>query len=198
MVTYQESNAAWQLQQLSQNGREWLGWQASRFFSRVPTLERPAIENWSSWERLIFHGLLWLGIALAIAFLWSQKGTWRRYWAHLTDLDLRPNFTQGAPGVNHWQNLAKEKAQQGDYYQACRYLYLAFLVKLQEKQWATPDPARTDQEYQQLIASLPQAALYQEILTIHQQLCFGQQPASQELFHHCQTAIAALETKPKP
>jgi hypothetical protein len=198
MATYQESNLAWQLQQLGQNVGEWLQWQGQRFWGRVPNVEIPEIENWQWWEHLIFHGLLWLGIGLAIAVLWWNRKTWQRYWANLNDLELRPSLPVNEPGVGHWRKLAQQAAQRGDYYQACRHLYLALLRLLQEQKLVEQNPALTDQEYQQLLANLSQSETetYERVFSIHQQLCFGQQPASLELFHHCQAAIAAIEAKP--
>lgn len=197
MATYQKSNLAWEIQQVMQNGREWLEWHTSRFWRRVPDLPTPDIPNWQWWESLIFHGLLWLGIAMAIAIIWFNRKTWQRYWRNLTAVDLTPNFPATPPGASYWGKLAQQAARNGDYYQACRHLYLAMLQMLQEQQLADQTPARTDREYQKLTEQLPQSAAYATVFTIHQDLCFGQQQASLQLFQDCQQAIAVLHRNPK-
>ena len=197
-ATYQKSNLAWELQQLTQNGREWVAWQTDRLWQGVPPIPGLDIPHWERWEELIFHGLLWLIIALAIAAIWFNRKTWQRYWRSLSKVDLSPHFSPPNPGVNHWVKAAQQAARQGDYYQACRCLYLATLQMLQDQQVAEQAPARTDREYQQLTEQLPQAATYNKLFTVHQELCFGQQQASLEIFQDCQGAIASLERAPKP
>lgn len=196
-TTYQKSNLAWELQQLTQNGREWLAWQTDRLWQGVPPIPGLDIPNWEWWEELIFHGLLWLIIALAIAAIWFNRKTWQRYWQNLSNVDLNPHFSPPNPGVNHWLKAAQQAARQGDYYQACQYLYLATLQMLQEQRGLEPTPGRTDREYQQLTEQFPQAGAYDTIFAVHQELCFGQQQASLELFEDCQGAIASLERAPK-
>ncbi len=197
MATYQQSNPAWELQRLTQNLREWLEWNTGRFWDRVPPVDLPQIDNWEWWESLIFHGLIWLGIALAIAVLWFNRKAWQRYWYNLTAMDLRPSFPATPPGASYWVKLAHQTARQGDYYQACRHLYLAMLQMLQDQQLADQTPARTDREYQRLTEQLPQATAYATLFTIHQELCFGQQQASLQLFQDCQEAINLLHRNPQ-
>jgi hypothetical protein len=197
MATYQKSNLAWEIQQLVQNGREWLEWQTGRFWDRVPQVDLPEIKNWEWWESLILHGLLWLGIALAIAIIFLNRKSLQRYWRNLTEVDLSPNFPATPPGASYWAKLAQQAARNGDYYQACRHLYLAMLQMLQEQQLADQTPGRTDREYQRLTEQLPQASAYATVFTIHQALCFGQQQASLQLFQDCQEAIALLVRNPK-
>ncbi|MBE9240894.1 DUF4129 domain-containing protein [Synechocystis salina] len=197
MATYQKSNLAWELQQLTQNGREWVAWQTDRLWQGVPPIPGLDIPHWERWEELIFHSLLWLIIAVAIAAIWLNRRTWQRYWHNLTAVDLRPNFATPPPGASYWMRTAHQAARQGDYYQACRHLYLAMLQMLQEKRGLEPAPGRTDREYQRLTAQFPQASAYNTLFTIHQELCFGQQQASLELFEDCQGAIAQLEHSPR-
>ncbi|WP_228014984.1 DUF4129 domain-containing protein [Synechocystis salina] len=71
------------------------------------------------------------------------------------------------------------------------------LQMLQEQRGLEQTPGRTDREYQQLTAQFPQAIAYDTLFTIHQELCFGQQQASLELFEDCQGAIAQLEHGPR-
>ena len=188
MASYQKSNLAWQLQQTGQNLREWLGWQRDRLWGQAPDLDLPQIDNWQWWEALLLHGLLWLVIAVAIAIIWGNRQTWRHYWSQLQAMQIRPPLASD-PASQPWGDLAQHSAQQGDYAQACRYLYLASLQTLHDRQLIGHAPARTDREYALLVEGLPQAAAYQTLLNLHQQLCFGQGSVSSQQFQRCQQAF---------
>ena len=146
MTSYQKSSLSWQLQVLSQNVREWLDWQRDRLWGQMPEITPPRIDNWSWWEGVLLHGLLWLVIALAIAFIGLNRKTWQQYWLQLQGQSAGISTALPTPSTQQWGKLAQQSAQHKDYAQACRYLYLATLQTLDDRQLIAQTPARTDRE----------------------------------------------------
>lgn len=196
MTSYQKSSLSWQLQVLSQNVREWLDWQRDRLWGQMPEITPPRIDNWSWWEGVLLHGLLWLVIALAIAFIGLNRKTWQQYWLQLQGQSAGISTALPTPSTQQWGKLAQQSAQHKDYAQACRYLYLATLQTLDDRQLIAQTPARTDREYTLMAEGLPDSGAYQTVFTLHQQLCFGQGDASPQLFRRFEQAFEVIRRSP--
>ena len=181
---------------LSQNVREWLGWQRDRLWGQAPDLDLPQINAWHWWEGFLLHSLLWLVIALAIAVIGLNYKTWRHYWLQLQGRIQFDSPPLPHPSTQRWGQLAQQSAQQGNYAQACRYLYLATLQTLHDRQLITQTAARTDREYTLLVEGLPHSGAYQTVFSLHQQLCFGQGSASPQLFKRFEQAFELIRRSP--
>ena len=70
---------------------------------------------------------------------------------------------------------------------------MAALQRLNDAGTAIHQTSRTDGEYLQLIQQLPQPAPYETVISIHQQLYFGNAEASQSTFEQCQQAYQQIK-----
>ena len=67
------------------------------------------------------------------------------------------------------------------------------LQQLHERKIVPHQSSRTDGEYGKLIAKIPQPQPYQQLLQIHQELCFGNCSASMSVVETCWQAYKKIE-----
>lgn len=189
---FEKSNLGWDIQQLQQKISQWWEWQLRQFNPDLPNIDL----NTPSWGWLQF---LWFTVrsimivALVLLISWALWRLWKLLQPYLYELQEKTleKYQQPIQREYSLDELLKRSQQfqiQGDYYQACRYIYLAMLQQLHERGTIPQQISRTDGEYLDLILQLPQPDPYETLLEIHQQLCFGDQTASPSLLATCQNA----------
>ncbi len=208
---------------MAENFREsspiWLGrkllrraWEAVEYwFSQIDWPDPPEIPQWEppAWLQGFFNILAalgrftlfhWKGLLLAlIVALCFFIGRWlyRRYGARpfsATGNELLPTEPSLIPGsVTSWLDQAQQQQQAQQYGLACRSLYFAMLLKLDEAEIIPQRPSRTDREYLYLTQDLPQPDASQLLLETHERLCFSRASASEDLFQHCLGAFQKIE-----
>jgi hypothetical protein len=189
---FEKSNLGWQIQQLQQKIGQWWEWQLKQFNPDLPNIDL----NSPAWGWLEFLWFMIRGImiiVLVLLIMWAIWRIWKLIRPYLYELQEQ-NFEKYQPSIHREfsiDELLKKSQQfqtQGDYYQACRYIYLAMLQQLQEQGVIPQQISRTDGEYLDLILQLPRPDPYETLLHIHEQLCFGSQTASASLLATCQNA----------
>lgn len=192
-VTYQKSSWSWQLQKLYQRAQEWVMLKLNHWNPDVPD-----VPDWSfapQWLEVLF----WILVVVVVGlFAWQLYGLFTRYWpTEFRDTLMgrsRSETTTGPPPtIATWLKSAQSFQQQGNYPEACRALYMAMIVRLNETQLIPDDRSRTDGEYDALVTQLPQSEHYQTLLQTHEELQFGNVILSAERFQRCQRAYTAIE-----
>lgn len=209
---FEKTNFGWQMQQQLQQLGEWVELTVSQI--HPPTLPGVSLSPWLS---NLLRLLLWIWSYKEVAFWviiglflsWIVWQVWRLWGDRLSSFPsrLRNSASRTDSGVSEltvsaWLQRAQEFYRQGNYGEACRNLYMAMLQKLHETGIAPHQLSRTDGEYRQLMQELPQAGLYQTLLTTHEQLCFGNAEISADDFAQCQQAYQQIQgqeaTPPQP
>ncbi len=197
-TNFENDNWSWQLQQLGQQFQEW--WE---FYSR--DLGR-RVEPWlpSEWWKYLnvpdwlYNLLLWVTFTWLVVWLALRFLRWRSPYL-LRGLVSQPQSARPASGKSLIR-ASQQYAAQGNYTEACRYLYLAMLELLHEKGQIPQQRSLTDGEYRTLLASLPGSDRYYYLIDVHEQLCFAEQTMSVDVFEQCRVILINLEktAKPKP
>lgn len=162
---------------------EWL----QRFFNLLAGIGRLVLEHW--------QGLL-LALLVTVLFL---LGRWLygRYGDRVFNArgnELLPEEASLITGtVPSWLAKAEDFRQAKRYGEACRALYFAMLLKLDEAEIIPQRPSRTDREYLYLTQDLPQPDASQLLLETHERLCFSRASANEDLFQHCLGAYQKIE-----
>lgn len=191
-TAYERTNWAWQNQQTLQRANEWLEWQIQSWLSRLnPDLP---IKGLGTIANFVNIGIRFLAVILLLWLIWRL---FIRFLPMLRRLKLKqPSSPRTAAPVvlssQQWVERSRQYAQVGDYYLACRCLYLAMLEQLHERKLIPHQLSRTDREYQLLVWQLSNSDSYEELLQVHQLLCFGDRPATAQRYQQCQQAYTAL------
>ena len=80
-----------------------------------------------------------------------------------------------------------------DYTQASRWLYLAMLQQLNDADLIPHQFSRTDREYLKLLDTAPTVEIGKVLVSMHEQLYFGDLPITSEGFDRCQQAYRKIE-----
>jgi len=192
--SFDKTNLGWQLRQLQQRIQEW--WEL-KTPQNIPNVKLPSWFN-SPILWAIAKAAFWL--ILALLAVWASWQIWQllRFYIHNfkkrnQTTDESANTTIKDLSVAEWLLRSQKLQQQGKYRQACRCLYMAVLQRLNDGGIAVHQPSRTDGEYLQLIQQLPQPAPYETLITIHEQLYFGNTEASSSIFEQCQQAYQQIK-----
>lgn len=194
---FEKTSWGWQISQFQQQVGEWLEYQFSRFDSSLPELPF----GWSidSWFISLLKFLFWLLLGLCLA--WVIWRLWREFSPYLySRLAAGSNVTRSDAKVRDSElSVAKlltrsqEFYRQGNYREACRWVYLAMLQQLHEKKILPHKASRTDGEYLQLLRlSRPQMQPYETLITTHEQLCFDDADICSENYEQCQQAYREI------
>ncbi len=194
--SFEKNSLGWQLRQLQQRVGEWWELQTDKFKDSIPDVSVPSWLD-SPLLGIIFGGLL---VLLLLWVAWQILRLLRPYFysfrSQLSQPVDRTAQTQVAElSVAGWWLRSQKFQQQGNYRQACLCLYRAMLQQLNDSGIAPHQSSRTDGEYLQLIQQLSQPQPYQNLLVIHQQLCFGNAEASPLLFDECQQAYRQINSQ---
>ncbi|MGB3694239.1 MAG: DUF4129 domain-containing protein [Spirulinaceae cyanobacterium] len=194
--SFDKNSLGWQLGILRQRLGEWL---ELNFSPRLPNFSLPS----GSVSPLVLgfiEFVLWLLLALAIA--WTIWQLWLLLNPYFQDFGKQRNKkTQKGQkealdiSVSAWLARAQKMQQQGNYKEACFCLYQAMLKRLDEKEIISQELSRTDGEYRQLVRNTSQPEPYNTLLNSHEELCFSQAEASQEIFAECKEAYGQIGNK---
>ena len=192
--SFEKTNLSWQLAQSQQQFQEW--WEL-KTAQTTPNVDLPSwFDSPILWA--IAKAAFW--VILALLAVWASWQIWQmlRFYVHnfrkrdrQTDISAKQTIENSS--VAEWFLRSQKMQQQGNYRQACRCLYMALLQRLNDAGIAVHQTSRTDGEYLQLIQQLPQPALYETVIAIHQQLYFGNAEASQSTFEQCQQAYQQIK-----
>ncbi|MGF1536752.1 MAG: DUF4129 domain-containing protein [Elainellaceae cyanobacterium] len=190
--SFAEDGAGWQLQQLQQRASEWAEFQLLNDPPDIPLDAFPTIPGW------VVRALLWLILGLAVAWLlWIATQIARpvvqQWLAQRQAIPSSIDRSQAFPGAAVWIRRSQNWQRQGNYRQACRALYMAMLEHLHETQQVPRSQSRTDGQYKDHTRFLPQPEAYGLLLTVHEQLCFGNSDISLEVFQRCQRAYQLIK-----
>jgi Domain of unknown function (DUF4129) len=193
----------WQTGRAFRQATEWTTYFFQQLLSQ-PQGESSAGPDWLEplviWITRCLFLILILGLILGIwRFLWPLWQRWRsplpvgevgQYRA------IAPNLS-----VNQWLAQAKRFHSQGDDAAACRCLYLAMLLGMEQGGWLSQDPARTNREYlrglevdwQMGKRPLDLRAAVKQIFSTHDQVYYGGQPVTTDTWERCHQAYQSLE-----
>ena len=193
---FEKTSWVWQGSQFQQQVGEWFEYQLSRFDWALPKFS----PQWSisPWMLKLLNFIFWL--LLGLFLVWVGWRLWR---------ELRPYFNSWLAGHNSTNSQAKtaenelsvtecltrsqEFSRQGNYRQACRYLYFAMLQHLHGQGILPHKSSRTDGEYLQLLRMFVTSIQpYETLMTTHEQLCFGNAEISADNYEHCQQAYREI------
>ncbi|NJL90080.1 MAG: DUF4129 domain-containing protein [Coleofasciculaceae cyanobacterium SM2_1_6] len=202
MDEFEDYNWDWQLQQWGQQLGEWWELRTQQLTRNLPDF---SLADWLKYLALppwVYQLLFWLllGLAfLALGLLLGRVGMpfLKNYLQKLQDRSNSTKNRRSKPlvtklPVNQWLRRSQQFQTQGNYAEACRCLYFALLQQLDDREIVPQQLSRTDREYQELLAPLPQISLYQILLRTHEELCFSSQPISAERFTQCQQALEEI------
>lgn len=197
--TFEQSNIGWKLQQLQQKVSEGIEFTLNQFLNRFP---KGSIDPYSpnldlsGWGLFLRDFLVLCFIALTIWAIWriTKRINLNRYFKRQSSSNLTTiSAIETNLAVDKWLARSQQFQQQGDYYNACRCLYLAMLQHLDDQRLIVHQSSRTDQEYRELVfQNVPNPYPYYTLFTIHQQLCFAQQTVSFETVQEAQTAYQEM------
>ncbi len=195
--SFEKTSWGWQISQFQQQVGEWLEYQLSRFNRTLPEL--PGGWSIDSWLLEVLKFLFWLLLGLFV--VWVGWRLWREFSPYLySRLAMGGNFTGSDDKVTDSElpiatllTRSQEFYRQGNYGEACRFLYLAMLQRLHEKGILPHKKSRTDGEYLQLLQmSSSQIQPYETLITTHELLCFGNTEIYSENYEQCQQAYREI------
>jgi hypothetical protein len=182
----------WQLEQLQQQVGEWI---EVKLRSSDRDLNLDILPPWLGpllirlvW--LILAGLaIWIGYR--IIYPYWQRWVARNDRSKLT-LDRSPERVYT---VSELLTQSRQFQQADDYTQASRWLYLAMLQRLNDANLIPHQFSRTDREYLQLLRTIPMVNVGETLVSIHEQLHFGDRDISSADFDRCQQAYQQIESQ---
>jgi hypothetical protein len=187
---YETNSLNWQIQLAQQRFSEWL----ERLLTPLNQVQPP---NWSISPELL-QGLFWLIATGLVGWLGWQGMRFVQAWRGSRRL---PHRADSIPSVSNpqvsltpeqWLQRSRALAQQGNYAEACRCLYLAALQHLNDRQLIPQEASLTDGEYLRLLERQPNSQAYQVLIHTHERLCFSQADISAAQFDQCQQACRDL------
>ncbi len=192
--SFEKTNLGWQLGQSQQRLQEW--WEL-KTAQNMPNVKLP---SWFDSPILWAIAKVAFWVILALLAVWASWQIWQQLRFYVHNSKKRNQTTDGSGkqtikdlSVAEWLLRSQKLQQSGKYRQACRCLYMAALQRLNDAGTAIHQTSRTDGEYLQLIQQLPQPAPYETVISIHQQLYFGNAEASQSTFEQCQQAYQQIK-----
>jgi Domain of unknown function (DUF4129) len=180
----------WQLEQIQQQLGEWI---EAKLRANDQDIPSDLFPEWLggllvriTW--LILGGLvIWFGYRI-IYPAWQQW--FNRSIKSRSQLDPDPVQVYTVSEL-----LAKSQQFQldRDYTQASRWLYLAMLQRLNDAKLIPHQFSRTDREYLQVLSTVPIINVGQILVSIHEQLHFGDRQIEIEDFDRCQQAYQQID-----
>jgi Domain of unknown function (DUF4129) len=189
-MSAEKTSWRWQLEQLQQQLGEWI---EVKLRSDDRDLQLDIFPPWLgdllvrlTW--LLLVGLvIWFGYQVIYPYLQQWIDRYNRS-KSLLDSEPIQVFTVG-------ELLAKSQQFQrdGDYTQASRWLYLAMLQRLNDADLIPHQLSRTDRQYMQLLRTIPIIDVGEILVSIHEQLHFGNRQIEIADFDRCQQAYRQIE-----
>jgi uncharacterized iron-regulated membrane protein len=189
MEKFQKTSWQWQLEQIQQRLGEWI-MAKLRFGSPKQVLPEWLITaiSYFLWF-LLFAGLAWIAYLIV-----------NRYGKQFGLRNRRPSAPKQQPVKQYTLAELLSQAQhfqsQKNYGEACRYLYLAMLQRLNDANLVPHQTSRTDREYAKILTHLPGMAPVTNqgklLLQTHEQLQFADRTITAEGFDSCQQAYSQI------
>jgi Domain of unknown function (DUF4129) len=183
----------WQLEQLQQQLGEWL---EVKFRSDDRDLN---FDIFPPWLGPLLVRLIWL--LLAGLVVWFVYRIIYPYWQQWVRKKGEPQSELAAPvrvyTVAELLTKSQQFQQNGDYTQASRWLYLAMLQRLNDAELIPHQFSRTDREYINVLSAIPIVNVGEILVSIHEQLHFGNRQIAIEDFDRCQQAYRQIESQLK-
>jgi Domain of unknown function (DUF4129) len=185
----------WQLEQLQQQLGEWI---------EVKLRSNDgdsSVDLFPAWLGPFLVRLTWAVLAgLLIWFIYRFIYPVCLRWWQARNQNASVNFRsinseEPAPVYTVAELLIKSQQFQatGDYTQASRWLYLAMLQRLNDAKLIPHQFSRTDREYQELLRALPLIDIGTLLVSIHEQLHFGDEQIGRSDFDQCQQAYQKID-----
>lgn len=190
---FQRTSPGWVFQREARRVSEWLD---LLLFGGDRTLN-DYIPDWTIPEWLL-KTIFWV---FTVSFAtWAIWQLYRLLAPYINEWRFARNdyVTVGTPvlesstSVEEWLRRSHTAQQQGNYREACRALYMAALQKLNDAELIRQQSSRTDGEYLSLLSELPQPQPYEELVRVHELLCFGDRPITAETYQRCQRAFQEI------
>jgi Domain of unknown function (DUF4129) len=181
----------WQLEQLQQQLGEWL---EVKFRSDDRDLN---LDIFPPWLGPLLVKLVWL--LLAGLVIWFAYRIIYPYWQQWVWRNKQPKSELAAPvqvyTVAELLTKSQQFQQDGDYTQASRWLYLAMLQRLNDADLIPHQFSRTDREYINVLSAIPIVNVGEILVSIHEQLHFGNRQIAIADFDRCQQAYRQIESQ---
>jgi Domain of unknown function (DUF4129) len=183
----------WQLEQLQQQLGEWL---EVKFRSDDRDLN---LDIFPPWLGPLLVKLVWL--LLAGLVIWFAYRIIYPYWQQSVWRNKQPKSELAEPvqiyTVAELLTKSQQFQQDGDYTQASRWLYLAMLQRLNDADLIPHQFSRTDREYINVLSAIPIVNVGEILVSIHEQLHFGNRQIAIADFDRCQQAYRQIESQLK-
>ncbi len=182
----------WQLEQLQQQVGEWVE-------VKLRSSDRDLnLDIFPPWLGPLLIRLVWL--ILAGLAIWIGYRIIYPYWQGWVARNNRSKLTQDRSPervytVSELLTQSRQFQQADDYTQASRWLYLAMLQRLHDAKLIPHQFSRTDREYLQLLRTVPVINVGEILVSIHEQLHFGDRDISRADFDRCQQAYRQIESQ---
>jgi hypothetical protein len=190
MATAEKTSWRWQLEQLQQQLGEWIE-------VKLRTNDRDLqLDIFPAWLGPLLFRLTWL--ILAGLAIWFGYRVIYPYWQRWLAQNNQPPSNLDSSQAKMYtvaELLAKSHQFQrdGDYTQASRWLYLAMLERLNDANLIPHQFSRTDREYLQLLRTVPIVNVGEILVSMHEQLHFGDRQLAIADFDRCQQAYQQIE-----
>ena len=188
--SHRTNSIGWQIRQGFQRLGEWWEYQTAKI-----DFEGPQVPNWG-WLEPLGRGLFWLLVAaLALWTVWllyqGVQSLLERREGTVVTTTAGPSEAVLRQAAQYWRE-AQDLAQTGDYAGACRALYMAGLIRLNDTETVPYLPSRTDGEYLFCIDQQTAPRPYQLLIRTHERLTFGGITATEEMYQRCQRAYREI------
>lgn len=182
----------WQLEQLQQQAGEWI---EVKLRSSDRDLQ---LDIFPAWLGPLLIRLVWL--ILAGLVIWIGYRILYPYWQIWVERNQQSKLTldrstERVYTVAELLAQSQQFQQAGNYTQASRWLYLAMLQRLNDANLIPHQFSRTDREYVQLLRTVPIVNVGEILVSIHEQLHFGDRHISSADFDRCQQAYQQIESQ---
>lgn len=191
----QTTNLGWKLSKLQQRVSEWLELRGKKLSESIGELPFPSGLDTDLVTTLI-KVIFWLIVAGLLIWITLKLQRFLRHFFKQRKKQAKPQrgrVNTSSVSTAAWIKQAQKLQQEGNYREACQCLYQAMLQQLHDRDIISHEASRTDGEYWQLIENLNQPQPYQQLLQIHQELCFANIPASFSLLETCWHAYWEIE-----
>jgi hypothetical protein len=187
---HRTNSLGWQIRQTFQRLGEWWDYHLAR-----TNIQEPDMPNWG-WLEPLGRGIFWVLVTVLAG--WTGLMLYRMIkslWENRSG-----TMVIGTPGPSEevlrqaaqWWRDAQNLAKQGDYAGACRALYMAGLIRLNDIQIVPYQASRTDGEYLVCIDQQTAPRPYQLLIRTHERLTFGGVAATEEMYQRCRRAYQEI------
>ncbi|MFN3360549.1 MAG: DUF4129 domain-containing protein [Pseudanabaenaceae cyanobacterium] len=187
MAEFRRTGIGWEIGKLRRHYEEW--WETVT----PATAVEPNSYFLPPWLPQFLTFLAWVLLLVSFAWLGLKLYRWGcNYWLERQRHNLTVNtFVVSQPSLGELLRTVEFNWRRGDYRSACRYLYLALLQFLHDRDILPQDPSRTDGEYRLFLQQkrLQPLAAFFTIINLHERLHFSHAPVSEQEFIDCKTAF---------